>query len=121
MAKKSKKKKENKKENKEKDALKSREDELMKALPKEAKEKLDKIKKKLDKFQKEVVKKFEKYIMGIALLPPSKDEKGEINKEDINVLVLVDDTDSKTMDKDELKEKLTTIIIIWFYPIHLKI
>jgi len=96
------------KNNKEKN---SQEDELLKALPKEAKEKIQKIKKKLDKFQKEVVKKFDKYIIGIALLPPTKDEKGEINKEDINTLVLVDDTDSKTMDKEELKEKLSTIII----------
>ncbi len=97
-----------KKNNKEKN---SKEDELLKALPKEAKEKIQKIKKKLDKFQKEVVKKFDKYIIGIALLPPSKDEKGEVNKDDINTLVLVDDTDSKTMDKEELKEKLSTIII----------
>ena len=89
----------------------SQEDELLKALPKEAKEKIQKIKKKLDKFQKEVVKKFDKYITGIALLPPSKDEKGEVNKDDINTLILVDDTDSKTMDKEELKEKLSTIII----------
>ena len=37
----------------------SQEDELLKALPKEAKEKIQKIKKKLDKFQKEVVKKFD--------------------------------------------------------------
>ncbi len=103
-------KKKNNKNNKKEDAA-SQEDELMKALPKEAKEKIQKIKKKLDKFQKEVVKKFDKYIIGIALLPPSKDEKGEINKEDINTLILVDDTDSKTMDKEELKEKLSTIII----------
>ena len=39
-------------------------------MPKDAKEKLQKIKKKLDKFQKEVITKFDKYIMGITLLPP---------------------------------------------------
>jgi predicted nucleotidyltransferase/uncharacterized protein (UPF0332 family) len=89
----------------------SKEDELMKNLPKEAKDKIKDIKKKLDKFQKTAVKKFDKYIMGIALLPPSKDEKGETNKDDINTLVLIDDTDSKTMDKEELKEKLSTIMI----------
>ncbi len=41
-------------------------------LSKEAKEKLEQIKKKLEKFKKEVVEKFDKYIMGITLLPPRK-------------------------------------------------
>ncbi len=89
----------------------SKEDELIKALPEEAKKKIETIKKKLDKFQKTAVKKFDQYIMGVALLPPSKDEKGETNKDDINTLILIDDTDSKTMDKEELKEKLTTILV----------
>ena len=44
-------------------------------LPKEAQEKIKEIKEKIDKFQKEVLKKFDKYIMGIALLPPQR--KGE--------------------------------------------
>ncbi|MEM3374123.1 MAG: nucleotidyltransferase domain-containing protein [Candidatus Woesearchaeota archaeon] len=41
-------------------------------LPKETKERLEEIKKKLERFQKEVLEKFDKYIMGIALLPPRK-------------------------------------------------
>jgi len=100
-----------KKKSKNKKKQDSKEEELLKTLPDDAKEKINEIKKKLDKFQKQVVKKFDKYISGIALLPPSKDEKGEVNKEDINALVLVDDSDSKTMEKEELKEKLSTIII----------
>ncbi len=80
-------------------------------LSKEAQEKLKAIKEKLDKFSKEVVKKFEKYIMGVALLPPPKPEEGKKeDKESIHVLVLVDDSDSQKMTKAELKEKLSSII-----------
>ena len=77
-------------------------------LPKDVQQKLKEIKGKLEQFQKEVLKKFEHYIMGIALLPPEK--KGEkVLKDKINVLVLVDDTDSQRMTKQELKEKLGAI------------
>jgi len=92
-------------------------------LPKDAQKKLKDIKKKLDKFQKKVLEKFDKYIMGIALLPPERalpkeqipdslknlpefqKKQEEPNKDHINVLVLVDDSDSKQMAKFELKEK----------------
>jgi len=83
--------------------------EMEKKLPKEVKEKLDKIKKKLDEFKKQSLKKFDKYIMGIALLPPPKDAKPE-EKDKINILVLVDDSDSQKMSKEELRTKLGTII-----------
>ncbi|MBI2141093.1 hypothetical protein HYU16_01580, partial [Candidatus Woesearchaeota archaeon] len=43
---------------------------LASKLPKEAQEKLRDIKVKLDKFKSAVLAKFDKYIMGIALLPP---------------------------------------------------
>jgi len=81
-------------------------------IPKEAQEKLDAIKGKLDTFQKNITKKFGNYIMGVALLPPPKPE--DVKKEDkdaINVLVLVDDTDSQKMSKEELRDKLSTIIV----------
>jgi len=80
-------------------------------LSKDAEAKLGEIKKKIEKFQKRVVEKFDKYIAGIALLPPEKPkdgEKSDLNK--INVLVLVDDTDSQKMSKQDLKQKLGTII-----------
>lgn len=92
------------------------------ALPKELEEKLSpevkkrllQVKQKLDKFKKEVTEKFDKYIVGIALLPPPKPEPGkEIKPEDkdkLNVLVLVDDSEPHKMSKGELKEKLSTII-----------
>ncbi|MFH1439415.1 MAG: nucleotidyltransferase domain-containing protein [Candidatus Woesearchaeota archaeon] len=83
----------------------------MPPLSKEAQEKLDVIKGKLEKFKSKVVEKFDKYIAGIALLPPEKPKEGEKpDTEKINVLVLVDDNDSKKMSKQELKQKLHTII-----------
>jgi predicted nucleotidyltransferase/uncharacterized protein (UPF0332 family) len=96
-------------------------------LPDEAKKKLEGIKDKLDKFSKRIIEKFEDYVFGVALLPPknlekekdlvkqqenrelSKKEEEDI-KNQINVMVLIDDTDSKKMTKEELKEKLTDII-----------
>lgn len=81
------------------------------SLPKEAREKLKVIKTKLDKFQRDVVKKFDKYIMGVALLPPPKPEEGKkVDKGKVNILVLVDDSDSRKMSKEELREKLSAII-----------
>ena len=41
-------------------------------LPKDVQEKLKGIKAKLDKFQKKILEKFDKYIVGITLLPPQK-------------------------------------------------
>ncbi|MBW2989330.1 nucleotidyltransferase domain-containing protein [Candidatus Woesearchaeota archaeon] len=80
-------------------------------LTKEQESKLKEIKKKLDRFQKKVVEKFDKYIIGVALMPPPKPEEGKKeDKDKINVMVLVDDSDSKKMSKAELKEKLLTII-----------
>ncbi len=85
--------------------------EIESKLPKDAQKKLKNIKLKLDKFKDSVIKKFEDYIIGVALLPPKKPEKeGDPPSEDINVLVLVDDSDSKKMSKEELKEKLSSII-----------
>lgn len=87
-------------------------EDLAKKLPKDVQEKLKLIKEKLDKFQKEVVSKFDKYIMGIALLPPPqpKEEGEKIDKDKINVLILIDDSDSQKMSKEELKQKLSIII-----------
>lgn len=81
------------------------------SLPKEVQDKLKDIKEKLEKFQKRAVEKFDKYIMGVSLLPPPKPEEGKKpDTEKINVLVLVDDSDSHKMGKLELKEKLTQIL-----------
>ena len=91
-------------------------------MPAEGRERIEHIKGVLDKFQKKALGKFEDYVMGIALLPPtrqeeveqreerklSKDEAAELDKQ-INILVLVDDADSKKMSKEELKDKLAGI------------
>ena len=100
-------------------------------LPKDVQEKLEAIKSKLEKFQKKILEKFDKYIVGVALMPPPKPEElqqlqqlqnpqqpapavppapAPEDKDKIHVLVLVDDSDSKTMSKIELKDKLTAII-----------
>ncbi len=92
-------------------------------VPPEMEEKLKEIKSKLDKFKKKILDKFGDYIVGVALLPPEKAEaaksegkedkekkEGEKDSQKINVLVLVDDSTSQKMSKEELKEKFTTII-----------
>ncbi len=95
----------------------SQENLIMDKLPKDVQEKLKGIRSKLEKFQKKVLEKFDKYIVGIALLPPpqkqdvqAQGQAPEVDKEKINALVLVDDSDSKKMSKFELKDKLTAII-----------
>ena len=73
-------------------------------LPKEAQEKLKQIKAKLEKFKKQVLSKFDKYIVGISLLPPPRPKEGEkIDPNKIEVIVLVDDSDSKRCLKENLK------------------
>ncbi len=88
-------------------------------IPPELKEKLEAIKSKLDRFQKILLEKFEKYIIGISLMPPPRPQPGltpeeskrlEEQKDKIHVLVLVDDTEPTKMSKFELKDKLLQII-----------
>ncbi len=127
MAKKDKKEYNQAKENKTEAAAEgSKEVEVISKLPKDVQEKLKTIKTKLEKFQKKVLEKFDKYIVGIALMPPPKPEELQQlqdmqqqtqaaepkpeDKDKIHVLVLVDDSDSRTMSKLELKDKLTAIV-----------
>jgi len=123
---KEKEKEKNKKEDSELKETISRElpaDMLEKAgIPKEVQEKLKQIKEKLDKFSNETVKKFGKYIMGVSLLPPltpkeledikkfEGEEAAKSAKDKINILVLIDDSDSQKMTKAELIQKLTSIM-----------
>jgi len=88
-------------------------------LPPELEKKLKALKEKLDSFKEKIIAKFGDYIVGITLLPPEKPappkegEKVEEKPKDdqkIQVLVVVDDTDSKKMSKDELHQKFSTII-----------
>lgn len=88
--------------------------ELEEKLPPEVKKRLMQVKQKLDKFKKQVTEKFDKYIMGIALLPPPKPKQGEEqkpeDKDKLNVLVLIDDSEPHKMSKAELKDKLSAIM-----------
>src|SRR3989344_2571653 len=95
-------------------------------LPPELEEKLNSLKKKLDSFKEKVLEKFGDYIVGITVLPPeaskeaqkleeSKEipaEKETEKKEEskISVLVVVDDTTSKKMTKDELHDKFSNVV-----------
>ena len=108
----------------------AKEAEAISKLPEDVQEKLKAIKSKLENFQKKVLEKFDKYIMGIALMPPPKPEELQQlqqmqlppgqpsppaepkpeDKDKIHVLILVDDSDSRTMSKLELKDKLTAIV-----------
>jgi hypothetical protein len=65
-------------------------------LTPDAQKRMEKMKGILDKFNKKIQTKFEDYIMGVSLLPPAKEEK---EKDKINVLVLMDDSDSTKMTK----------------------
>jgi len=96
----------------EKQQAKEQDDPALLNLPKDVQEKLKAIKLVLERFQKKILDKFDEYIMGIALLPPPKpdDQLTGEEKDKINVLVLVDDSDSRKMSKLELKDKLTAII-----------
>lgn len=112
MAKKQKKEAKKKEEKEEMSEEEARE---MAKLPKEAQEKLKAIKVKLEKFKKKVLEKFEEYVIGVALLPPEQaakeeGEEAKIDKDKINVLVLVDDSESQKMSKEELREKLSSIM-----------
>lgn len=100
--------------------------ELANVMPKitpEMQEKMKQIKAKLDNFTKQITEKFEKYVVGVALLPPEQpgQDKDSLmrpgfpqekprNPDQINVLVLVDDSDTKKMSKDELHGRLTQIM-----------
>ena len=94
-------------------------------LPPEVQEQLKKIKEKIDGFQKKILEKFDKYIVGVGLLPPPREPPANLppevlaeelkrfkeEKDKVHVLVLIDDSDSQKMSKQELKDKLTTIIV----------
>jgi len=166
-------KKKSKKESEEpKNSIETTEDilKLSKQLPDDAQKKLKELKTKLDKFKKAALKKFENYVIGIALMPPkqaqdlifnknkgmpapmpggpapapapgavppaslspaatqpmptsaiansptmtaSLQKPAALTKEDkkqVEIFVLIDDADSKKMAKQELKDKLSTIL-----------
>jgi len=82
------------------------------SIPPQMEKKLKAMKKKIDTYQKKILDKFENYIMGIALLPPQKKEgESKPQEKEIQLLILIDDSDSHKMPKHELKEKLSKIML----------
>lgn len=92
-------------------------------ITEEMKEKAKQIQGKINSFKDKIVKEFDKYILGVAMLIPNpqkineeiarlKKEEGKSDeelkeiKEFIEVLVVVDDSDSKKMTREELGSKL---------------
>ncbi len=73
--------------------------------PDNTKTRLNELKPKLEKFKKELLKKFDKYVVGITLLPADKEKK-----EDIKLLILVDDSDSRDVNRISLKDRLLDIV-----------
>jgi len=86
--------------------------------------KLNAIRGKLEQFQNSIVEKFDKYIVGIALLPPPRppaanlppdvkakeQQRYEKDKDKHHTLVLIDDTEPSKMSKYELRDKLLAIM-----------
>ncbi len=85
------------------------EDPAFKSLPEDAKARLKDIKDKLEALKGRLVKRLDRYVTGVALLPPKKE--GE-DKDKIFVLVLIDDSDSMKMSKEELREKLQKVVLV---------
>ena len=97
-------------------------------IPEEVKEKAKEIQGKLNSFKDRIVKEFDKYIIGISMLLHQPEKLNEIVqrrkveenkseeeikkelKDKIEVLVVVNDQDSKKMSKDELHDKLFKVI-----------
>ncbi len=71
-------------------------------IPEDLKKKFEQLKIKLEKFKKLLLKEHSQYILGLSLLPPKEESKN-----DINVLILVDDTDTKKISRFELHDKIT--------------
>ncbi|MEM0230870.1 MAG: nucleotidyltransferase domain-containing protein [Candidatus Woesearchaeota archaeon] len=86
-------------------------DKLITQLPEETKKNILELKGKIDEFKKRLLEKFSNYVVGIALLPPeNKEDEKKDGKQQLPLLVLVDDSDSKKMSKDELSLKLASIV-----------
>lgn len=83
-------------------------------LPKELQEKLESVRKGMEKFKDKATEKFDKYVMGVALLPPPKPAPGkelkEEEKDKVEILVLIDDTEPSKMTKSELRDKISKIL-----------
>ncbi len=107
-----------------KEEAKPTEPQLPSNLPPEVHEKLKLIKEKLTTFQQRITEKFDKYIVGVALLPPPRppapnlppdiyqeeQKRYDQEKDKYHTLVLIDDSEPTKMTKNELRDKLAAIM-----------
>jgi predicted nucleotidyltransferase len=89
-------------------------DKVIAQLPKDQQNQLIEIKEHVEHFKEKIINRLEGYVMGVALLPPSKSENEESAKkgepsDKINVLVLIDDSESTKLSKEELSEKIQKV------------
>lgn len=96
-----------KKEDKKEKQVQTELDKVISQIPDDQKAKLENIRESLEIFKEKIISRLEGYVMGISLLPPSKDEK---EKDNINVLVLIDDQESTKTPKEQLQEKVQKVI-----------
>lgn len=106
----------------------------MSSLPKDVQKKINELKGKIEVFKDKLVDKFGKYIMGVALMPPPKPEPAQqvpqqaipseqpkVDKDTIHVLILLDDSDSKSMNKELFKERVYKVFDKYAHDIDKKI
>lgn len=83
----------------------------------EAAKQLEESQKHLEEYKEKLFSRFQDYILGMAVLPKRdpktlpEELKEQYDKNAIGVLILLDDTDTKRLSKEELKEKLSTIFV----------
>ncbi len=68
-----------------------------------------------------VVENFKKYIKSMVVWGSMKTKQGKRKTSDIDIAIIVDDTDVKTMTRSEVKEKLFQKLLAMAYPISKKL
>jgi predicted nucleotidyltransferase len=71
---------------------------------------IEDVKNALNEFKQRLLDKFGGYIKAINLLSQPLHDTEQKNKDAINVAVIVDDSDSERMSKDELHSRLTKVV-----------
>lgn len=75
----------------------------------------------VQKYVEAVLRKFGKYIKSMVIWGSAKTGVGKSKKSDIDIAVIVDDTDVRTMTREEVKEKLFQRLVELAYPISKKL
>ena len=74
----------------------------------EQQHKIAQLKSKLDIFAAKLREKFENYVLSVALVPPRQSAA----RHQINLVVIVNDSDRKKLSRAELKKKVTAIVTV---------